>query len=152
MIPKKIHYCWFGGKALPEDTVRYIGSWRRHCPDYEIKEWNESNFDLDMFPYVREAYDAGKYAFVSDVARLYALVSEGGVYMDTDVEVLKPLDCFLGHEAFSGFEDAGHVTTGVIGSEKGGKYVSENLAEYGKRHFVKEDGSLDTTTNVAVID
>lgn len=63
MIPKKIHYCWFGGKALPEDTVRYIGSWRRHCPDYEIKEWNESNFDLDMFPYVREAYDAGKYAF-----------------------------------------------------------------------------------------
>lgn len=151
MIPKKIHYCWFGGKALPEDTVRYIGSWRRHCPDYEIKEWNESNFDLDMFPYVREAYDAGKYAFVSDVARLYALASEGGVYMDTDVEVLKPLDCFLGHEAFSGFEDAGHVTTGVIGSEKGGKYVSENLAEYGKRHFVKEDGSLDTTTNVAVM-
>ena len=77
MIPKKIHYCWFGGKPLPEDTVRYIGSWKKHCPDYEIKEWNESNFDLDMFPYVREAYDAGKYAFVSDVARLYALVRKG---------------------------------------------------------------------------
>lgn len=151
MIPKKIHYCWFGGKPLPADTVRYIATWREHCPDYEIKEWNESNFNLDLYPYVREAYDAGKYAFVSDVARLHALVAEGGVYLDTDVEVLKSFDPFLGHEAFTGFEDGSHVTTGVMGSEKGGRWARENLEAYADRHFVKPDGTYDTTTNVAVI-
>lgn len=151
MIPKKIHYCWFGGKPLPADTLRYIETWRRHCPDYEIKEWNESNFDLDLYPYVREAYDAGKYAFVSDVARLHALVQEGGVYLDTDVELLQSFDKFLHHTAFTGFEDASHVTTGIIGSEKGGYYVSENLQAYATRHFIKPDGTYDTTTNVAVM-
>lgn len=150
-IPKKIHYCWFGGRPLPEDTLRYIESWRRHCPSYEIKEWNESNFNLDLFPYVREAYDAGKYAFVSDVARLYALVTEGGVYLDTDVEVLRPFDKFLGHAAFSGFEDDRHVTTGILGAEKGSQWARENLEAYANRHFIKPDGTYDTTTNVAVI-
>ena len=150
-IPKKIHYCWFGGRPLPEDTLRYIESWRRHCPGYEIKEWNESNFNLDLFPYVREAYDAGKYAFVSDVARLYALVTEGGVYLDTDVEVLRPFDKFLGHAAFSGFEDDRHVTTGILGAEKGSQWARENLEAYANRHFIKPDGTSDSTTNVAVI-
>lgn len=151
LIPKKIHYCWFGGKPLPADTVSYIATWRKHCPDYEIKEWNESNFNLDLYPYVREAYDAGKYAFVADVARLYALVSEGGVYLDTDVEVLKPFDTFLSHKAFTGFEDDRHVSTGIMGSEKGGRWARENLEAYAGRHFVKPDGTFDTTTNVAVI-
>lgn len=151
MIPKKLHYCWFGGKPLPADTLRYIETWKSHCPDYEIKEWNESNFDLDMYPYVREAYDAGKYAFVSDVARLYALATEGGVYLDTDVEIVQPLDKFLGHTAFTGFEDDRHVTTGIMGAEKGARYASENLKAYATRHFIKPDGTYDTTTNVAVI-
>lgn len=151
MIPKKIHYCWFGGKPLPSDTLTYIESWRKHCPGYEIQEWNESNFDLDFYPYVREAYDAGKYAFVSDVARLYALVAEGGVYLDTDVEIIRPLDPFLIHTAFTGFEDDRHVTTGIMGTEKGARYARENLEAYATRHFIKPDGTYDTTTNVAVI-
>lgn len=151
VIPKKLHYCWFGGKPLPADTLRYIETWRRHCPDYEIKEWNESNFDLDLYPYVREAYDAGKYAFVSDVARLYALATEGGVYLDTDVEIVQSLDRFLGHTAFTGFEDEHHVTTGIMGAEKGARYACGNLEAYATRHFVRPDGTYDTTTNVAVI-
>ena len=92
MIPKKIHYCWFGGNPLPSLAVKCIESWKKYLPDYEIKEWNESNFDLNYNDYVREAYEAKKWAFITDVVRLYAMVTEGGIYMDTDVEVLKPLD------------------------------------------------------------
>ena len=95
MIPKVIHYCWFGGNPLPELAQKCIASWKKYCPDYEIKEWNESNFDLNCCDYVREAYEAKKWAFVSDVARLYAMVHEGGIYMDTDVEVIAPLDSLL---------------------------------------------------------
>ena len=104
MIPKKIHYCWFGRSKMPELALKCIASWKKYLPDYEIKEWNEDNFDLELYPYVREAYNNRKFAFVTDVVRLYALYTEGGIYMDTDVEVLKPLDCFLNHQAFSGFE------------------------------------------------
>lgn len=150
-IPKILHYCWFGGKPLPEESRRFIATWRRHCPNYEIVEWNENNFDLDICPYVRQAYDAGKYAFVSDVARLYALKQMGGIYLDTDVELLKSLNPFLHHLAFTGFEDRSHVTTGVIGSEKDGRFVSENLDAYFSRSFIKSDGSFDMTTNVAEI-
>lgn len=82
MIPKIIHYCWFGRGKLPKLAKQCIKSWKKYCPDYEIKEWNEDNFDLDMYPYVREAYDNRKFAFVTDVVRLYALYTEGGIYMD----------------------------------------------------------------------
>ena len=148
MIPKKIHYCWFGGNPLPEDAKHYIESWRKYCPDYEIKEWNESNFDLDMFPYVREAYDSRKFAFVSDVARLYALYTEGGIYMDTDVEVLKPLDEFLKYEGVSGFESSTQIPTGLMASRDLHPLVKEWLDDYAGKHFIKEDGSFDLTTNV----
>lgn len=151
MIPKKIHYCWFGGKPLPEDAVHYIESWKRHCPDYEIKEWNETNFNIDSFPYAREAYDAGKFAFVSDVARLYAIAAEGGIYMDTDVELLKPLDEFLHHTAFTGFETDRYLTSGVIGGEKGCRYAKENLDAYKNRKFIRQDGTLDMTANTVVL-
>lgn len=151
MIPKKIHYCWFGRGKMPELALKCIESWKKHLPEYEIKEWNEDNFDLNMYPYVREAYDNRKFAFVTDVVRLYALYHEGGIYMDTDVEVLKPLDAFLDCPAFSGFEDDVHVPTGIMASEKGGKWAKENLAYYDGRHFVNEQGELDLTTNVTTI-
>ena len=130
MIPKKIHYCWFGGNPLPEMAHRCIESWKKYCPDYEIKEWNESNFDLNCCAYVREAYAAHKWAFVSDVARLQALVSEGGIYMDTDVEVIKPLDELLKYEAISGFESEDRVPTGMMACEKGHKMFAEKYSEF----------------------
>ena len=151
MIPKVIHYCWFGRGELPPLAKKCLASWKKYCPDYEIKEWNEDNFDLDSYPYVREAYDKRKFAFVTDVVRLYALYHEGGIYMDTDVEVLKPLDRFLSHHAFSGFENDQSVPTGIMASEKGGRWAKENLAYYEGRHFLKEDGSMDFTTNVTTI-
>ena len=107
--PKVIHYCWFGRNPLPESAIKCIDSWKKFCPGYQIKEWNEDNFDLSLYPYAQEAYQARKFAFVTDVVRLYALYTEGGVYMDTDVEVLKPLDAFLVHPAFSGFENETQV-------------------------------------------
>ena len=109
MIPKKIHYCWFGGNPLPPLAVKCIESWKKYLPDYEIKEWNESNFDLNYNDYVREAYEAKKWAFITDVVRLYAMVTEGGIYMDTDVEVLKPLDELLQYDAVSGFESSSRI-------------------------------------------
>lgn len=151
MIPKTIHYCWFGRGEMPKLAKKCIKSWKKYCPDYEIKEWNEDNFDLDTYPYVREAYDNRKFAFVTDVVRLYALYHEGGIYMDTDVEVIKPLDSFLKHTAFSGFEDETQVPTGIMASEKGGIWAKENLEYYKGRHLVNEDGSLDLTTNVITI-
>lgn len=151
MIPKKIHYCWFGRGQMPELAKKCIESWKKYLPDYEIKEWNEDNFDLNAYPYVREAYDNRKFAFVTDVVRLYALYTEGGIYMDTDVEVLKSLDGFLHHVAFSGFEDDHNIPTGIMASEKGGKWAKDNLDYYVGKHFIKEDGSLDLTTNVITI-
>lgn len=136
---------------MPKLAKQCIKSWKKYCPDYEIKEWNEDNFDLDLYPYAREAYDNRKFAFVTDVVRLYALYHEGGVYMDTDVEVIKPLDPFLKHTAFSGFENEVYVPTGIMASEKGGLWAKENLDYYNGRHFRLEDGSIDKTTNVVTI-
>lgn len=151
MIPKVIHYCWFGKKPLPELAKTCIASWNKFLPEYEIKEWNETNFNLDQYPYVREAYDNRKFAFVTDVVRLYALYTEGGIYMDTDVEVLKPLDQFLKHNAFSGFENYKDIPTGIMASEKGGKWAKDNLEYYNGKHFIKENGEFDMTTNVTII-
>ena len=151
MIPKIIHYCWFGGKPLPKLAQKCIKSWKKYCPDYEIIEWNESNFDLNYNDYVKEAYEAKKWAFITDVVRLYALVNYGGVYMDTDVEVLKPLDSFLRLEAFSGFEAKERIPTGIMASEKGASIMVELLNDYKGVHFKNEDGTLDVTTNVTRI-
>lgn len=151
MIPKVIHYCWFGRGKMPELALKCIASWKKFCPDYQIKEWNEDNFDLDMFPYTREAYDQRKFAFVTDVVRLYALYSEGGVYMDTDVEVIKPLDPFLRHVAFSGYESETEIPTGIMAAEKGSQWARDCLDYYNGVHFVKSDGTYEMTTNVATI-
>ena len=109
MIPKKIHYCWFGGNPLPEDAQKYLESWKKFCPDYEIIRWDEKNFDINQLPYVQEAFKAKKWAFITDYVRLYALYNYGGIYMDTDVEVLKSLDSFLELKAFSGFENEENI-------------------------------------------
>lgn len=151
MIPKIIHYCWFGRTPLPREVEDIINSWKKYCPDYEFKVWNEDNFEMYLYPYVREAYENGKYAFVTDVVRLYALYNEGGIYMDTDVEVIKSFDNFLHHNAFMGFEDDTHVSSAVIGCEKSNQWAKDNLDYYKDRHFIKEDGSFDLQTNVITI-
>lgn len=151
MIPKKIHYCWFGRNPLPPLAKKCIESWKKYCPDYEIKEWNEDNFDLNYNDYVREAYEAKKWAFITDVVRLYALVSEGGIYMDTDVEVIKSLDELLNYEAVSGFESDTQIPTGLMASCAGQPLFHELLHEYDNLHFRCSDGSLDMTTNVTRI-
>lgn len=151
MIPKKIHYCWFGGNPLPELAQKCIESWQKFCPDYEIIEWNESNFDINCCQYAKEAYEAKKWAFVSDVARLYALVTYGGIYMDTDVELVKPIDDLLEYEALSGFEAKDRIPTGLMACREGFSLFSELLADYNNRHFVDADGNYDLTTNVKTI-
>ena len=100
MIPKKIHYCWFGGNPLPESVKKCKESWKKFCPDYEIIEWNESNYNVHKMPFISDAYTAKKYAFVSDYARLDIIYNEGGIYLDTDVELIRPLDALLSHSAF----------------------------------------------------
>lgn len=148
MIPKKIHYCWFGGKEKPAEVLRMIAGWRKHCPGYEIKEWNESNFNIHLNRYCEEAYAARKWAFVSDVARLWALVYEGGIYLDTDVEVVRPLDGLLHHRAFLGFEGSEWIATSTMGAESGNAFLQSFLESYTDRSFRNRDGSLNQTTNV----
>lgn len=151
MIPKIIHYCWFGRGQKPDSVLKYMESWHKFLPDYEFKEWNEDNFDVSQNLYVKEAYENRKFAFVTDYVRLYALYTEGGIYMDTDVEVLKSYDPFLHHNAFSGFETDGNVPTGMMAAEKGSIWAKELLDGYNDRHFVLPDGTLDFTTNTTVI-
>lgn len=153
MIPRTIHYCWFGRGELPLLVLDCIASWHKYMPDWEYRLWNEDNFNIDALPYTREAYAAGKFAFVSDVARLKALHDEGGVYLDTDVEVFLSLEPLLQHKAFAGFEGSKHkpVGTCVMASEAGGGWVTEMLEAYHDRHFIKHDGSPDLTTNVQFI-
>lgn len=151
-IPKILHYCWFGGKPKPPLAEKCIRSWRKFCPDFEIREWNESNFDLEQVPaYVRQAYEAGRWAFVTDYVRLRALTEVGGVYLDTDVEIVRPLEPFLKHEAFAGFEHLERVQTGVLACRKGFPLFQEFLAYYDTAVFRRPDGSMDTTTNVEIL-
>ncbi|WP_307761069.1 glycosyltransferase [Phascolarctobacterium sp.] len=151
MIPKIIHYCWFGGKPLPKEVKCYISTWKKYCPDYEIKEWNESNFDINQNQYCREAYEAKKWAFVSDYARLKILYDYGGIYMDTDVEVCKPLDCLLSYGFWSGFESYGQIPTGTMASHRDNEILKYLLSYYDVKRFKNKDGSYDSTTNVITI-
>ena len=151
MIPKIIHYCWFGKGAMPELVERCIASWRTHMPDWEYRLWTEDNFDVTTAPrYVQEAYAAKKYAFVSDYVRLWALEREGGLYLDTDVEVLRSFDPLLSDIAFIGLEESKALLPGtcVMGCEAHCEWVKDMLATYENATFLKEDGSLDLTTNV----
>lgn len=153
MIPKIIHYCWFGRGEIPKLAKKCIETWHKYMPDWQFREWNEDVFDVTSIPYVKEAYEAGKYAFVSDYVRLFALKQYGGVYLDTDVEVFKPFDSLLNHEAFAGFEGSKHCPIGtcVIGSVANGPWVNEQIQPYYQRHFVLANGHYDLTTNVSFI-
>ena len=147
-IPRVIHYCWFGRKAIPKQQEKWMESWTRFCPDYEIVRWDESNYDVHKIPYISEAYNSAKYSFVSDYARLDVLYKYGGIYLDTDVEVLKPLDDLLCQKAFMGIEfPANMVATGLgVGAIANHKTIKLLMDDYENRHFVQKDGTLDLTT------
>lgn len=151
MIPKIIHYCWFGRGPKPKEASRFIDGWRRLHPEFKVVEWNEDNFDVGCCTYVREAYERRKFAFVSDYARGLALLKVGGVYLDTDVELVGRLDPFLRHEAFFGFEEANLIATSTIGCRPGHPVIQAYLDQYRARKFVRPDGSCDLMTNVTVM-
>ena len=130
MIPKKIHYVWVGGKEKPKDLQRCMKTWKKPLKDYEIKEWNESNFDINSHPFVKKAYEAKKWAFVSDYIRAYAVYNEGGIYLDTDVIVLKPFDDMLDNRAFVGYERPEYPFTAVFGAEPGHPLIKDMLDYY----------------------
>lgn len=160
MIPKVIHYCWFGRNPLPALAIRCINSWKKYLPDYEIKEWNEDNFDVNMIPYTKEAYQAKKYAFVSDYARFWILYHYGGVYFDTDVEVIKDFTPIVEAGNFMGKEIGNpiflndgtsivNVNPGLgMGVEKDNPFLKEALSIYQDKKFLLPDGSLNTKTIV----
>lgn len=150
-IPKTIHYCWFGGKEKPEIVKKCINSWRIYLSDYEMIEWNEENFNLTMNPYVQEAYESKKFAFVSDYVRVHALYHYGGIYLDTDVEVFKPFDDFLHHESFWGFEQGNYIATSTIGAAKENPLIKKFFDFYKGKHFIREDGTSNELTNVFII-
>lgn len=144
-IPKIIHYCWFGGNTLPQLATACIESWKQKLPDYEIKEWNETNFDVHCCKYVEEAYEAKKWAFVSDYARFYVLHEYGGLYFDTDIEVLCSFDNLLDDNAFFGFGRTS-LTLPVFGATKGHKLLEMILQDYQRRVFRISENVYDTTT------
>jgi len=151
MIPKVIHYCWFGRGEMPKLAVDCIASWKKYCPDFELMLWNEDSFDLTSNSFTFEAYSRKKYAFITDYVRLYAIYHFGGVYMDTDVELLKGIDDLMYLKAFSGFESETEIPTGIIAGEKQSEWARIQLQYYENKHFILPDGSLDTTTNVKII-
>ena len=158
MIPKIIHYCWFGGQELPPLAKKCIESWKKYFPDYEIKRWDESNFDVNIIPYCAEAYKAKKYAFVSDYARFWILYKYGGLYFDTDVEVIKPMLDIVESGAFMGCENelcptATECSLGIapglgLGASAGMSLYRDFLDLYENLHFLNPNGSLNVTTIV----
>ena len=158
-IPKKIHYCWFGNNPLPESVQRCIKSWKKYCPDYEIIEWNESNYNVNKIPFIDKAYKEKKYAFVSDYARLDIIYNEGGIYLDTDVELIKNIDPLLEHSCFLALESCGAVATG-FGSIKKHSFIYENMQYYHNTEFdmnniitcVNVTSSLLTEKGLQIID
>lgn len=171
MIPKKIHYCWLSDEPFPKKIQKCMDTWQKIHPEYEIKRWSTKNFDIDSVPYVKEAFNARKWAFAADYIRMYALYTEGGIYLDSDVILLKKFDDFLDNSFFSSMEyhpiqiekcgtmdhidSEGHriddcfiegiqIQAAVMGAEPGCPFVKEVLDWYKDKHFVKEDGTLRT--------
>lgn len=160
MIEKTIHYCWFGRNTLPASAKKYIESWRKFFPGYAIKEWNEDNFDVNAIAYTRDAYAARKYAFVSDYARFWILYHYGGVYFDTDVEVIRSMDDIIARGAFMGFEldnvksadSIPSIAPGLgLGVEKGNAIYAEILKGFEKLDFYLPDGSRNPFSMIPMV-
>lgn len=146
-IPQIIHYCWFGNKEKPKLVKKCINSWAIHLPEYEIREWNENNFEIASNAFVKNAFNLKKYAFVSDYVRLYALYNFGGIYLDTDVEVFKSFNDLLDNNSFWGFEEGNYVATSTIGAKKNNLFIKNLLDSYTSIEFSEEK----VLTNVAIV-
>ena len=158
MIPKIIHYCWFGGNPLPESAKKCIASWRKFLPDYEIKEWNEDNFDVNIIPYTQQAYEAKKYAFVSDYARFWILYKYGGLYFDTDVELIKPMDDIIERGPFMGLEKTSvsnavpKIAPGLgLGATPDMKIYGQILEDFHRMDFFAENGSINPYSMIPMV-
>jgi len=151
MIPKRIIFCWFGGKEKPEKVQNCIKSWKENMPDWEYLEINESNFDINYNEYVKSAYENKKWAYVSDVARLWALYNYGGIYMDTDVVVYKSLDKFLNYDFFTGFEQVHYPVTATMGAIKDNELIKEMLDIYDTKVFQTHENWHDYETNTMIM-
>lgn len=147
MIPKVIHYCWFGRNPKPKSVLKCIESWKKYCPDYKIIEWNEDNFSIEDNLYCKQAYEAKKWAFATDYARLVIIYNNGGIYLDTDVELIKPWDELLVHNFFIGRQPGFQVNTGAgFGAIKGHPVLKRMIDDYADIPFVKENGEFDLWT------
>ena len=148
MIPKIIHYCWFGGNPLPELAEKCIASWKKHCPDYELMLWNEANFDVNTVPFTAQVAKAKKWGFIVDYIRAYVVFHYGGIYLDTDVELLKPFGItMLKNKCFSGFEGNNIAPGLVFAGEKGCVIAKELMGFYSSYNFIKENGELNLTVS-----
>ena len=148
MIPKIIHYCWFGGKSIPNEVRQYIDSWKEKCPDYKIVQWDENNFDINnTISYVKEAYKCKKWAFVTDYVRLWVVYNHGGIYLDTDVELIKSMDALIQYDAFFGFERDKYINTGLgFGAVRGCDLLKQMMDIYEKMHFASSSGEMNIIT------
>lgn len=146
MIPKKIHYCWFGRGEMPKLMKKCLKSWKKYCPDWKIVRWDEDSFDIHSTAWTEQAYEAKKYAFVADFVRLKALYELGGVYLDADQELIKPLEPFLHHKAFLGFMGKESVSAGVIGAEPAHPVIGE-MRDYFQDRPYCQNSRQDTTPN-----
>lgn len=151
MIPKRIIYCWFGGKEKPANVINCMNTWKEKLKGYEFLELNESNFDVNINEYCKKAYDTKHWAYVSDVARLWGLYNYGGIYMDTDVEVYKPLDEFLKYDFFTGFEQKHFPITATMGANKGNWLIKEMLDTYNTKNFETHDKWTEYETNTMIL-
>ena len=151
-IPKIIHYCWLGGKPKPESVVKCIESWRKFCPEYEIREWNESNLDVSANDYTGQAYEAKAWGFVPDYLRLWIVYTYGGIYLDTDVQMVRNFDPLLEEDGFCGFEDDNYISFGVgFGAKAGNSLIKEQMAVYDNLKFLNDDSSLNRTPSPVYI-
>ena len=143
-IPKKIHYCWLGRNPKPQSVLDCIESWKKYCPDYEIIEWNEDNLDISSHLYSKQAYEAKAWAFATDYFRLWIVYTYGGIYLDTDVQVIRPLDPLLENRAFMGFESEEAIASGLgFGAEPGSEFLAENMKVYESLEYLNADGTYN---------
>lgn len=145
-IPKVIHYCWFGDKPIPESVSKCISSWEKHCPEYEIRKWSEKDIDISINQYTQQAYTAKAWGFVPDYLRLWIIYNYGGIYLDTDVQVIRSFDPLLNHNAFAGMEEPEYVALGLgFGAEAGNEFIKEHMQQYDALSFINKDGSYNKT-------